>query len=89
MNCDNTNVSISSLIARRDDLYTKIAAVNKYLKHNCNERNVAYIDNDNINKCEHLNDSGLHLNMTGTNLLYYNYLCYISNLGMTEGCLRG
>ena len=45
---------------------------------------MAYIDNDNIDKCEHLNKSGLHLNMTGTNLLHYNYLCYYIDLFLTN-----
>ena len=78
INSENTNVVISSLIARRDELDRKRAEVNNYLRENCNDRNMAFIDNDNIGNRTNLNKSGLHLNITGANLLSYNYLCHIS-----------
>ena len=73
-----TNVVISSLTARKDNLDTKRVAVNVHLKRNCSERNMAYIENENIDGRTHLNKSGLHLNMLGIDLLSYNYLCHLS-----------
>ena len=75
---EKTNAVISSLTARKDNLDTKRVAVNVHLKRNCSERNMAYIENENIDGRTHLNKSGLHLNMLGIDLLSYNYLCHIS-----------
>ena len=56
---------ISSIVIRKDKLNDKGRKVNDFLKIQCSELGLGYIDNNNItNDC--LNKSGIHLNKTGT-----------------------
>ena len=52
--------------------------VNDFLSSSCHERNIGFINNDNINK-HHLNNSKLHLNRKGSSLLARNFNDVISN----------
>lgn len=71
---ETNDVVISGLIARNDELNLKAMQVNEQLIAKCNERQIFYIDNNNIIATKHLNGSGLHLNHYGTMLLSNNFL---------------
>lgn len=75
LNTDKNNVIISGLVQRSDDSSAneKVLIVNNRLQNLCNERNIGFIDNSNINPKEHLNRSRLHLNIKGTLLLSQNF----------------
>lgn len=73
------NVMISGIIQRKDRLNEKVMAVNKSLAHLCEQRNIGFINNDNINPDLHLNRSRLHLNMKGTSILSRNFLQVIED----------
>ena len=51
---------VSSIIARGDHLNEKAKAVNSVVRRLCQERNVCFIDHENINPDIHLNNSRLH-----------------------------
>ena len=69
----NTGVIISSLIARGDELNTKVIETNRLLEKACNERNIGFINNNNIDRSSHLNKSRLHLNRNGSSVLAENF----------------
>ena len=74
-NCENirnTQISFSSIMHRSDKHFSKeISELNVKVKKYCLSRGFIYVDNDNINEsC--LNNSKLHLNQRGTNLLSKN-----------------
>lgn len=69
---ENTIVVVSGIVPRGDNLNTKVVEVNEILKRKCDECNIGYIDNSNIDPREHLNKSRLHLNINGTNELEKN-----------------
>jgi len=71
---DETMVCISGLVMRNDDtrLSKRISEINLKLKEMCSERNIGFIDNENIDPNVHLNRSRLHLNRKGTALLCQN-----------------
>ena len=73
---DQNEVVISSITHRNDKLNAKGSDVNKLLKSLCNDYSLGFIDNGNIRR-NHLNSSGLHLNMQGTAALANNFLDYI------------
>lgn len=70
---DENEVMVSSIIQRDDHLRDKVKQVNQILSKLCFEKNIGYIDNDNITN-EQLNNSGLHLNFKGTATLANNLL---------------
>ena len=63
---DSNDVMVSGILPRRDKLDHKGKQVNESLKSLCSDFNFYFIDNDNISKDSHLNNSGLHLNYSGT-----------------------
>ena len=62
----------------RDKLNAKAAQVNSFLKNEYGERNICFINNSNINPKYHCNQSGIHLNRSGTNRLIENLLFALS-----------
>ena len=81
IHCHDTNgnpVVISSLTFREDKYRNRIGLINEELKSKCEERNIGFIDNSNINKY-HLNRSRLHLNAKGTTILAKNFKCITSD----------
>lgn len=66
-------IVISGLVARNDDLNYKGEQVNEHLMSKCNERNLFFINNSNIDPRHHLNNTN-HLNFKGTQLLMQNFL---------------
>lgn len=75
----SVNIAISSVIKRNDNpaLNTKISEVNTLLKTYCEQNNLDYISNDNIQK-QCLNTGGLHLNPRGIQALASNFRNYIT-----------
>ena len=80
IHCNQENeipIIISSLTCREDRHKERIKKVNEDLKAKCQERNIGFMDNDNINRY-HLNSSKLHLNRKGSALLAKNLRKIIS-----------
>ena len=75
---DSNNILISGIVPRRDKLNAKAAQVNSFLKNECGKRNICFINNSNINPRYHCNQSGIHLNRSGTNRLIENLLFALS-----------
>ena len=65
-------VSISHVLIRKDKHQQK--AVNRYIKGLCKEFNIHYIDHEKSVKPQHLNNSKLLLNKTGTSNLSSNLI---------------
>mgnify|MGYP001796000317 CR=1 FL=1 len=63
---DSNDVMVSGILPRRDKFDHKRKQVYESLKSICSELNFYFINNDNISKDSHLNNSGLHLNYNGT-----------------------
>ena len=61
---------------RKDKYDRKEKEVNVILKKKCNDKNLSFIDNGNIN-LHMLNKSGLHLNECGTTQLVNNFCKYM------------
>lgn len=74
----DTSLMISSLVVRGDKFHDKATQVNEFLSKKCGERNMGFINNDNLTK-SHLNRSRLHLNRKGSQLLERNFKEVISN----------
>ena len=69
------DVIVSSIIGREDELKSKAAEVNVFLKQMCQELDIGYLDHSNILH-EHLTFKGrfpgLHLNKAGSDILFEN-----------------
>ena len=76
MKTTENDIVISGLIVRNDSLNDKGTQVNELLKLKCTKLNIPFINNENINK-QHLNKSGLHLNLKGTTTLANNYIKFL------------
>ena len=74
MKKDNSSIIVSGICPRgdNDDLNEKACLVNEKLREICNSRNIGFINNDNIDKAQHLNKSRLHLNRYGDAILTGN-----------------
>ena len=69
---EKTNVFVSGLTVRNDRLNDKEKNVNSLLKRRCDEEKICFVDNTNTN-VGMLNNSGLHLNESGTTRLVNNF----------------
>lgn len=76
----NTKVTISCLLNRSDEasLAPKVNEINKILKTFAKQSEWNILNHENI-VSEHLNSSGLHLNVAGTKLFASNFVNYIRN----------
>ena len=68
------DVSISSILIRKDKHQQKAQEVNNYLEELCKEFNIYYIDHKKSIKPQHLNKSTLHLIKRGTSILSSNFI---------------
>ena len=68
----NIAVYVSGLAVKNDNCDRKRKEVNVILKKKCNDKNLSFIDNGNINP-RMLNKIGLHLNKYGTTQLTNNF----------------
>ena len=77
-----STVIISSVIPRSDrvDCQRKGQALNKLIKDLCYQHNFMFMEHDNISTTDHLSFDGLHLNKAGSDLLGYNFVCYLNAL---------
>ena len=60
-----TEVLISSILPRLDNLNGKCRLVNMFLKKFCMENDFFYVNHDNIKPRQHCNYRGIHLNTPG------------------------
>ena len=68
----HSEVMVSALTIRRDNLNTKGVKVNEILREECLRHNLVFISHENIT-LNHLNGGGLHLNSKGTSILAGNF----------------
>ena len=74
----STKLTVSSLIARKDNLDRKVKNVNKTLRSFCNSNGWTFISNENIDaSC--INKGGLHLNRKGVYKLAGNFRNHINS----------
>ena len=72
----DTILSISAITCRDDELRHKARQVNNILRVSCKERNIGFIEHDNIQP-KHLNGSKLHLNKLGTKNIIRNFVSHL------------
>ena len=77
---DTNNVFISGIVPISDKLNEKLSKVNSILRHECNVRNICFIDNKHISPRFHCNSSGLHLNYYGRRKFQENFLYELAKL---------
>ena len=77
---DTNSVFISRIVPRSDKMNEKASKVNSILRHECNVRNICFIDNKHISPRFHCNRSGLHLNYYGRKKLQVNFLHQLAKL---------
>ena len=63
---ETNGVFIPGIVPRSNKLNEKASKVNSILRHECNVRNICFIDNKYISPRFHCNRSSLHLNYYGT-----------------------
>ena len=89
----NTKIAFSSIVTCKDrqNIDKKVLEVNSHLKNYCRQKNIDFIDNNNI-KEEHLGVKKLHLNKRGNSVLASNILKYLRstfrNGHNDSNCLR-
>ena len=77
---DKNSVFISGIVPGSDKFNEKASKVDIILRHECNVRNIYFIDNKYISPTFHCNRSGLHLNYNGTKKLQENFLYELAKL---------
>ena len=77
---DKHDVSISSIVLRKDNLKNKVDEVNNNLKEMCTEKNIFLIDHSKSIKQRHINRSKVHLNMKGSTVLGKTFVNHISSI---------
>ena len=80
---DRNSVFISGIVPRSDKLNKKASKVNSILRHECNVRNICFIDDKHISPRFHCNSSGLHLNYYGRKKLQEKFFIRISKIRST------
>ena len=75
---EKTKIAFSGIVIRKDrkNIDKKVLEVNSHLKNYCSQKNIDFIDNNNI-KEEHLGMKKLHLNKRGNSVLANNFLKYL------------
>ena len=71
----NTKLVFSSVILRKDkkDMSKKVGETNQWLKNDCKQKNIDFVDNSNIME-EHVGSKKLHLDKRGSTILAKNIL---------------
>ena len=73
------NVTVSSMVSRKDRFNNKAKEGNEKLKDKCEQPNLQLIQHDNINPFRHTNAKGLHLRNYGDRQLTRNFTSLIEN----------
>ena len=76
----STTCDVSNILIRKDKHQQKTQEVNSYLKEQCKEIHIHYINHEKSLKPQHLNKLRLHLNKRVTSVLSSNFIREISNL---------
>ena len=76
---DNLQVTVSGIVARNDQWNKKVYEVNKVLLNLCRDVNIPFISNSVIDAKRNLNNSKLHLNITGSKKLQENFVKYLKD----------
>ena len=79
MESRKTEVFVSGIVQRADELNGKALEANRALERECDRMKLKYIDNSNVDPKLHLNRSGLHLNYEGTVILANNFIREVGN----------
>lgn len=75
----NARIILSELVARSDNVSNdSVKTVNRKLKKFCNQNNWKLVQHQNIT-INDLNQSGLHLNNRGNNILFNNFVNCLDN----------
>ena len=74
-----TDTDNTLFFSRNDKFGDRVSEVNRILRKECSDRNLALIDHNNIIASSHLNRSRIHLNRTGSRLLEQNFMFNIKN----------
>ena len=75
----NARIILSELVARSDKVSSdSVKTVNRKLKKFCNQNNWKLVQHQNITTND-LNQSGLHLNNIGNNILFKNFIKCLDN----------
>ena len=75
----NARIILSELVARSDNVSSdSVKTVNRKLKKFCNQNNWKLVQHQNITTND-LNQSGLHLNNRGNNILFNNFVNCLDN----------
>ena len=77
MKTDVSEIIVSGIVTRDDELNEKGRKVNDLLTIECAKYALCFLDNSNISK-KHLNGNGLHLNYHRTVALANNFLRIIN-----------
>ena len=77
---DTNSVFLSGIVPRSDKLNEKASKVNSIMRHECNMRNICFIDNKHISPRSHCHRSGLRLNYHGTKKLQEKFLYELAKL---------
>ena len=76
---DNLQVTVSGIVARNDQWNKKVYEVNKVLSNLCRDVNIPFISHSVIDAKRNLNNSKLHLNITGSKKLQENFVKYLKD----------
>ena len=75
----NARIILSELVGRSDNVSSdSVKTVNRKLKKFCNQNNWKLVQHQNITTND-LNQSGLHLNNRGNNILFNNFVNCLDN----------
>ena len=77
---DANSVFMSGIVPRGDKLNEKASKANSILRHECNSRNICFIDNKHISHGFHCNRGVLHLNYYVTKKLHENFLYELTKI---------
>ena len=77
---DTNSVFTSGFVPGTDKLNEKVSELYSIPSHECNVRNIFFIDNKHISPTFHCNRSGLHLSYYGTKKLQENFLYELAKL---------
>jgi hypothetical protein len=77
--CPGIDIIVSGILTRTDvkALSNRVSETNRLIKSLCNQNNWDFLTNSNM-EAAHLNSKGLHLNLSGSQLLQNNFILAIT-----------